>query len=184
MKLATIGMMIGMTIGIMMLAAVTGWGQSVKLPDGLEKLGAKAEDRMEVSLDKAMLKLAAHFLSDRGDEAKARKVMAGLESIYVRSFKFSRDGEYNPADLDAFRAVLASPSWSRVVGVRSTRDEGDVDVFLKSGANSQLGGAVVIAAKPRELTIVQITGTLDPDQLAGLGGQFHIPHLAFYGGAR
>jgi hypothetical protein len=35
----------------------------------------------------------------------------------------------------------------------------------------------VIAAEPRELTIVNIIGTLDPEKLADLGGEFGIPRL-------
>jgi hypothetical protein len=173
---------IGMNIGLALLAGAA-WGQSVKLPDGLEKLGVNARDKVEITLDKAMLKLAGHFLSGGGDEAKARKAMDGLDSIYVRSFNFDKEGAYNPADVDAFRAQFQSPAWSRVVGVRSNNSTENIDVFLKPGANGQFGGAVVISAEPRELTIVQITGTIDPAHLADLGGQFHIPHVAL-GGAR
>jgi Domain of unknown function (DUF4252) len=174
MRLATI---------LMAAAAAAAWGQTVKLPDSVERLGARAEGTVEITMDKSMLRFAGKFLSDKGDEAKARKTIDGLESIYVRSFTFAREGEYTTADVDAVRAQFQTAAWSRIVGVRS-REEGNVDVFLKSGNGGQLGGAVVIAAAPTELTIVQINGTLDPDQLADLGGQFHIPHLAMREGAR
>ena len=36
---------------------------------------------------------------------------------------------------------------------------------------------MVIAAEPRELTVVNIVGTIDPAQLSDLGGRFHIPGL-------
>ena len=173
MRLATI---------VMAAAALSpAWGQAIKLPANLERLASKAEDSVEVTLDKAMLQLSSRFLSNQGDEGKARKVLSGLESVYVRSFTFARDGEYDPADLEALRAQFNPTEWSRIVGVRSTRGGDNVDVFLKPAANGQLGGAVVISAEARELTIVYINGTLDPDQLANLGGQFHIPHLAFLG---
>ena len=174
-----------MRFATILMAAVTAaaWGQSIKLPDSVERLAAKAEESVEITLDKSMLRLTGRFLSDRGDEAKARKTIDGLDSIYVRSFTFAREGEYAPADVEAVRSQFLTPEWSRIVGVKS-REEGDVDVFLKSGAGGQLGGAVVIAAGPRELTIVHINGILDPDQLADLGGQFHIPRLAMREGAR
>ncbi|HEY1497741.1 MAG TPA: DUF4252 domain-containing protein [Candidatus Solibacter sp.] len=174
MRLATI---------LMAAVAAAAWGQTIKLPDSVERLGAKAEGTVEITMDKSMLRLAGKFLSDKGDEGKARKTIDGLESIYVRSFTFATDGEYATADVDALRAQFQTAAWSQIVGMKS-REEGNVDVFLKSGSGGQLGGAVVIAAGPRELTIVQINGTLDPDQLADLGGQFHIPHLAMGEGAR
>ncbi len=175
-----------MRLATIVLAAAMApvWGQTIKLPASIERLAAKAENSVEITMDKSMLRLASRFLSDHGDEAKARKVMGGLESIYVRSFTFSREGEYNTADLDAIRAQFPSPAWSRIVGVRSKEGGDNVDVLLKPEANGQLGGAVVISAEPTELTIVHINGTLDPDQLANLGGQFHIPHLAMNTGVR
>lgn len=176
MKLATILMAAAL--------ALPASGQAIKLPESLERLGAKAEDTVEVTLDKAMLKFAARLLSDRGDEAKARKVIGGLESIYVRSFAFAREGDYTAAEVDAFRAQFQTAAWSRVVGVRSREDRENLDVFLKSGAQGEIGGAVVISMQPRELTVVYITGVLDPDQLADLGGQFHIPHMALSRGWR
>ena len=108
------------TVGMMMLAA-SGWGQPAKLPDSLEKLGAKADDKVEVTLDKEMLKLAGRFLSDKGDDARARKVLGGLEGITVRSYTFAREGDYNAADVESFRASFQSPAWSRVVGCNPAR---------------------------------------------------------------
>jgi hypothetical protein len=52
-----------------------------------------------------------------------------------------------------------------------------VDVYFKDGGNGQLGGIVVIDAEPLELTIVNISGTLDPERLADLGGEFGIPRF-------
>ena len=70
-----------------------------------------------------------------------------------------------------------APLWSRVVGVRSRRSSGDVDVFLKVPGNNQLGGVVVIVAEPRELTFVNVVGTISPEDVADLSGEFHIPKL-------
>ena len=174
-----------MKIVTILLAAglIPAWGQEIKLPASLEKLAEKAEQSVNVTLEGTMLRLAGRFLSGKDpDTGKAREVFAGLESVHVRSFEFAREGEYNMADVDAVRAQLQSPAWSRMVGVRSKRsngDAGDADVYVKIAGNGLLGGVVVISAEPKELTIVTIVGTLDPQHLADLGGQFHIPELAF-----
>ncbi len=152
--------------------------QEIKLPVNLERLAAKAEESVDVTLSGPMLRLAAKFISDRdADAAKIRNLIAGLDGIYVRSFTFAREGEYNMADVDALRAQVQAPAWSRIVGVTSKRTGEDVDVFFKIGGGDKLGGIVIIAAEPRELTIVNIAGTIDPDQLVELGGEFHIPRL-------
>ncbi len=153
--------------------------QEVKLPANLDKLAAKAEESVDVTLDGSMLKMAARFLSDKDDAdmAKVKRILAKLEGVYVRSYQFASEGEYSRADVESVRSQLQSPGWGRIVGVRSRRDGGDVDVFLKVPGNGTLGGAVIIVAEPRQLTFVNVVGTIDPDDVTSLSGQFHIPRL-------
>jgi hypothetical protein len=155
------------------------WAQDIKLPASLDQLSTKAEESVDITLDGSLLKMAARFLSDKDDPdiAKVRRVLAKLEGVYVRSFEFAAEGEYSRADVESVRSQLQAPTWGRIVGVRSRRDGGNVDVFLKLPGNGTLGGAVIIIAEPRQLTFVNVVGTIDPDDIANLGGQFHIPRL-------
>jgi hypothetical protein len=169
-----------MKIAIVFLTATLAcaWAQDVKMPAGLDKLAEKAEDSVDVTLDGNLLQLAGKFLSDKdADQAKARKLITGLKGISVRSLTFAKAGEYSAADYQTLRAQLQAPAWSHIVGVTSKRDGDNVDVYLKTGDGSQIGGMVVIAAEPKELTIVSIAGTIKPEDLADLGGQFGIPKL-------
>src|SRR5579872_6115577 len=97
--------------GLVPLAA-----QDIKLPANLEKLSSKAEESVEITLDSNILRLMAKF--DKDSEA-ATKLLAGLDHIYVRSFEFAFEDEYQASDVDAVRAQLQAPAWSRIVGVRS-----------------------------------------------------------------
>lgn len=167
-----------MKIATIALAAALfpAWAQEIKLPN-LDALAEKADESVVVTLDKSMLRLAGRFLDDKdNDEARARKLIAGLDAVYVRSFEFSQEGQYSMADVEAVRSQLQSPAWGRLVGVRSKHGE-NVDVYFKDAPNGQVGGIVVIDAEPRELTIVTISGNLDPEKLVGLGGEFGIPRL-------
>jgi hypothetical protein len=159
--------------------------QEIQLPANLDRLAAKAEETVDVTLDGSLLKMAGRFLSGHGEESNAQKIIAGLESIVVRSFEFSRDGEYDPADVEAIRAQVKAPQWSRIIGVRSKKDGDNVDVYFKDGGNGNLAGIVVLVAEPRELTVVSIVGNIDPSQLAGIGGHFGIPEMdVAFGGKR
>ena len=162
---------------VLAAAAIPLWAQGITLPANLDKLAEKAEESVVVTLDKSMLRLTGRFL-DEAEEAEIKKLVAGLDSIYVRSFEFAKEGEYSAADVEAVRGQLPAPAWSRIVGAKSQRSGQDVDVYFKNAGNGQLGGIVVIAAEPRELTIVEINGTLDPARLGELGGEFGIPRLA------
>lgn len=153
--------------------------QEIKLPASLDKLAAKADETVDITLDPSLLKIAGKFLSSKEDDQTMQKILAGLQSVTVRSYEFSRDGQYDPADLDEVRAQVKPPVWMRIVGVRSKKDGDNVDVYFKDGGNGNLGGVVVLCAEARELTIVSVVGTIDPSQLASLSGQFGIPHFDF-----
>jgi hypothetical protein len=171
MKLATIGLLL-----VLPLAA-----QDIKIPAGLEKLAEKATDVVDINLDGALLKLAARFLSDRDPEdAKVKKMVGGLQSITVKSYTFDRRGAYDPADVEALRAQYRGPGWVRIVGVRSNKEGDNADIFLKLGGDKVTGVAVLVA-EPKELTIVSIVGTIDPEDVRALGGHFGIPSLDHMG---
>jgi hypothetical protein len=152
--------------------------QDFKLPPALDRLAAKAQATVDITLDKSLLGLAARFLSDKDDDQmRAKRLMAGLDSVTVRSYEFDETGEYTKADVDSVRVQLQPPAWSRVVGVTSKRNSEDADVYVRTESNGNLLGIVIIAADPRELTIVHIAGTIDPAQLGDLGGRWHIPRI-------
>lgn len=151
--------------------------QQVRLPPGIEKLADKASNVVDVNLDGAMLQLASRFLSDKDpDEARLKKLVGGLKSIMVKSFEFDHRGEYEQSDLEDVRAQWKGPGWSRIVGVRSKRDGGNADVYLKSDAN-QFSGVAILVADPTELTIVSIVGTITPEDIRDLPGHFGIPKI-------
>jgi hypothetical protein len=154
-----------------------GRSQDIKIPPDVEKLSAKAKETVEVTMDGPMLRWASKFLSaDDPEEKKCAQLVANLKGIYVRSFEFDKDGEYSAAEVEALRSQVHKPGWTRVVGVRSERDGDNVDVFFKL-ENDKMSGIVIIAAEPRGLTLVNIVGPLELDQLADLGGEFGVPKL-------
>ena len=43
--------------------------------------------------------------------------------------------------------------------------------------DGKIGGLGVVAAEPKELTIISIVGAIDPEQLGDLSGRFGIPKI-------
>jgi phosphatidate phosphatase PAH1 len=149
--------------------------QDVKIPERIEQLSAKASETVNVTLDGPLLQLAGQFLSSKdAGEQQAKNVVSKLKSIHVRSFEFAKEGEYSEADVAAFRSQLRSPAWSRIVEARDGREH--MEVFVKQDKN-RAGGLVIISAEPKELTIVNIDGTIDLKELSSLSGQFGIPKI-------
>ena len=141
------------------------------------RLSAKADDTVEVNLDGTLLALAARFMGDSGDEAKAKQILNDIKGIYVRTLKFAKEGEYSIADIEPIRKQVTGAGWSSIVDIRTKRTGGDnTGVYIKSDGK-QIQGLVVLAAEPRELTVVNIMGNIDPERLRDLGGKFGIPKI-------
>lgn len=136
-------------------------------------LAAKAAESVDVTLDGTMLRLASRFLSDDND-AELRDTVRNLQGIYVHSYEFDQDGEYDRSIIDSVRAQLG-PSWTKIVSAKSRLRE-NTEIYTQTNGNA-ITGLVVLAAEPRELTIVNIVGPIDLDKLASMEGQFGIPHV-------
>jgi hypothetical protein len=143
----------------------------------LDRLAAKASDTVDLSLNGATLQFAAKFLDSKDpDESKVKKLIAGLEGIYIKTFEFKNAGEWAPADLEAIRKQLQPPEWSRIVGVKSTEDGETAEIYVRN-ENHKITGVAILASEPKELTVVNIAGPVDLDSLADLGGHFGIPKV-------
>lgn len=162
---------------ILALITATGAGaQDFKMPVNLDRLASKASETTEVTLNGRMLQLAAKFMNDEGDE-EAREMVKKLKGIYVRSFQFDSAGAYSDADIEAVRSQLKSPLWEKIVNVHSKRDGENAEIYFKGDNPDQIDGLVIIAADPKELTIVHIDGPLDPSEIEKIGGNLGVPKV-------
>jgi hypothetical protein len=162
---------------ILLMAALPVFAQEIKMPASVERLSSKAVETVDVMLDGALLQLAGRFLSGhKPDEAKVKNMLGGLKGIYVRSFEFSQEGEYTAEDVEAIRSQLRVPGWSKIVGVVSKKDKEHTEIFVKADGSS-IGGLVILAAEPKELTLVHINGSISLEKLSELGGHFGVPKV-------
>jgi hypothetical protein len=142
----------------------------------LDHLATKASQTVEVNIDERLMRIAAKAFSDKdADEREIKKLIAGVKGIYVKSFEFDSDGQFTTADIDAIRAQVRGPGWTRLVNVTS-RKEGNVEVYLLM-MGEEVGGLAVLSSEDRELTVVNIVGPVDLEKLAKLEGQFGVPEL-------
>ncbi|PYV16117.1 MAG: hypothetical protein DMG21_13020 [Acidobacteria bacterium] len=144
--------------------------------DHLSKLADKADEVTDVNLDGAMLKFAAKFINDDDDpeERKVQDMVKKLKGIYIKSFEFDKEGQYSDADVESVREQLRGPSWQKMVNVRSKRDKENTEIYFV-GDEEHMQGLVILAAEPKELTVVDIVGPIDLDMLSELGGHMGIP---------
>jgi len=159
------------------------------LPPAVEKeLAARASDVTEVTLGKNMLEFAAKFMDGKDkDQASVKQLIQGLDGIYVRSYEFDKPGEYSMEQVEKLRQAFETSEWSSMVRERERKSGETTDVMVKL-VNGEPHGMFILAAEPKELTIVLILGPIRMDQLgelqgisglgglSALGGTQHTPH--------
>jgi Domain of unknown function (DUF4252) len=164
---------------VMFFFVLTSFVYALEPPDACmqfnwDKLNAKAAGKVDVNLQGSMLQMASRFLAGKGDEAKIKELVQGLKCVYVKSFTFDKEGQYSDADLNELRSHVQGADWSKIVDVQEKHEISAI--YLKTdGKQSQ--GIVVMTAGPKELTVVQIIGPIDPAMLSDLGGKMGIPKI-------
>jgi hypothetical protein len=166
---------------IALLALVCGaapvYAQNARLQiDHLDRLFPKAVETIDISVEGALLALAAKFLKDnKADEAAAKEIIRSLKGVYVKGVEFDKEGEYTHEDVESVRRQFAAPGWDRIVGVRSKRQGENVEVFLMINNDAVIEGIGVLIAEPKQVMVVNVVGSLDPEKINNLRGQFGIP---------
>lgn len=162
---------------VLLGAATTVMAQNPRIQTAnLDYLAAKASQTVDVNIDERVMQLTARFLSSKDpDEASVKELVNGLKGIYVKSFEFDKEDQYSQADLESIRSQLRNAAWNKIVNVSSKR-EGSVEVYLMSNG-TQISGLAVLAADPKEITVVNIIGPVDLEKLTKLEGQFGVPDL-------
>lgn len=148
-------------------------------PTALEKeLSERASDVTEVTLGKNMLDFAAKFMNGKnGDDAAARKLIEGLQGIYVREYEFDKEGQYSADDVEQLRKHFETAEWTPVVKERDRKSHETTDVLMKM-VNGETRGLFVLDAEPKELTIVMILGPIHMDDLGKLSGLSGLGNLS------
>jgi hypothetical protein len=149
------------------------------------KLAAKAVEKSEITLDESMLGLASQFMNLAGDQAKgkekemeqAKLVLKGLKAIHVRNYEFAKEGDYSPSDVEAIQKAIETSGWKKIVS--SVERNGETSGVYLNTDGTAIKGLIVLAAERKELSVVQIIGEINPNQLASLGGVMGIPKMEF-----
>jgi len=160
---------------LMLISSARAQDASGRLQFDWDKLAAKASEKTDVNLDGNTLQMASKFLSgNAGDSAKFKQIVDGLKGVYVKSFEFDNEGAYSEADVRALRSQLRAPEWVNIVDVKEKHESSAI--YLQTDGK-QARGLVIISAEPKELTVVEIVGAIDPSMLSELGGKMGIPKM-------
>jgi hypothetical protein len=103
------------------------------------------------------------------DDVETRKLIEGLQGIYVREYEFDKPGEFSAEEVDQLRKYFETSEWSPIVKERERKINESTDVMVKL-VNGESRGIFILEVEPKELTIVLILGPINMDDLSKLKG--------------
>lgn len=169
---------------LMAFTSAAGFAQNAKLElSQLDKLAAKASNVTNVTLDGSLLKMAGQQMEEKAAKSKSEKkafaanLVQKLKGIYVKSFEFEKPGEYTKADLESVTRQLESGGWKSIVHVEEKKSGETTGIYVMQEGGETVGMAIV-AAEPKELTVVNLVGPIDFSQLGSLGALGQLGGLA------
>jgi hypothetical protein len=167
---------LALAVALLVIAPGAARAQRLQI-DHLDRLAERAEEAVNVTVTPEMLKVFCSFIPNKdANSAAARRFCADLKGVYVRNFEFGNDRGYSPEDITAIRKQLTGPRWARMVTVEKPRDGETVDVYMWLDGE-KMGGLAVIVGEASSLTVVNIVGPIDPNNLPALQGIPGIPRL-------
>ena len=126
---------------------------------------AKEHAVIDLNADQIKAALAVKEKSGEADKDKMKDKLSGLESLQVRTFEFEKEGAYKESDVESIRKQMSGPGWSRIISVKEKDEAVDIYMLTREG---KAAGFRVLAAEPRELTIVNVSGSITVNDLQAL----------------
>ena len=117
----------------------------------LDSVAAKAKEKTEVTLEGPLLEQALKSLPEG--------IKASVNRVLIREYEFEEEGQYSEADIEAIRKQVGpGTGWSRVL---SSKEDGEITEIYMLSQNGKPGGLLLISAEKKELTVINIGGTVD-----------------------
>ncbi len=144
------------------------------VPRGIEALRTNASTKTEFTLDHSMLVLASKMDPDNAD---LKRVIAGVDGVTVRSYRYPAASSYDPAALAVVKAQFHEAGWKQLMN-KEEKDGGSgvTDVWVRVEHNA-VSNISVLQAKSNEVNFVVVFGSINPLDLFRLSGHFGIPKI-------
>ncbi len=106
----------------------------------------------------------------------------GLNAITVQNYRYREPAFYVPEALQALRASYGAAGWKHLVEANvSPREQVSplkpiTDLWLHF-RGAEIDDVAILIRAPRQMNVIEISGTLRPLDLVHLGGHFGIPKV-------
>jgi len=129
---------------------------------GTEKFAQGATNVTEINLDPTTMGMLGRSKGRDSDLASKMKFMV------IHSYTYDKPGMYRMEDVEAYRKKLEGGSWVCPIHVHS--NTGSTDICSRTGEN-ETNEMVILAAEPRELTFIHMSGKMSLGELNEMSGR-------------
>lgn len=134
---------------------------------------------VEVNLHQPLLKFASLFVEAHEPEAAA--IIRNLKHVRVNVVGFNDATRGDTTErVKAMRHDLTKKGWMQVVSVKEAEKTEDVAVFVLMNSEDAVEGVVVtvLDAKGSQAVLVNVVGSIKPEEIAALGKNLNLPGLS------
>ncbi len=132
---------------------------------------------VEVNLGAPLLKFASVFVDK--EEPEVATMIRNLKHVRVNVVGFNDDTRSDTTTrVRTLRQELAQQGWTQIVTVQEPGKAEDVAVFVKLNNEDSIDGVVVTVIDRDQAVVVNVVGSIKPEQIAALGQRFDVPALA------
>jgi len=143
------------------------------VPDGITALGQFATAHTEFTLDHSMLVMASKVDRDNED---LRRVIAGVNSVSVHSFRYAGEVTFDPAAMDMVIVQYRDAGWQHLVSQHRNERGGQTDLWIRMEGTA-IRDIAVLLIRARQMHFVSVSGSITPLDLLRLSGHFGIPRM-------
>jgi hypothetical protein len=143
------------------------------IPEGIAALGQNAVSRTEFRLDHSMLVLASKLDKDNAD---LRRVIAGVNGVSVRSFRFAGEVPLYPAIMESIREQYRGAGWLHLVSDHKSGNGMHTDLWIHLD-EAAIRDIAVLLVRAKQVSFVAASGSVTPLDLLHLSGHFGIPKM-------
>lgn len=170
MKLRLLLAVVGLSVGSMRAQ------QPLGVAETLRTLASETATHTAITFDKDMLQQANGFIGD------GTGPVAGLSSITIENYRYREPAFYIPEQMHALIVAYRLAGWKHLVDQNAGPGESAAphkpltDLWLHFHGGEIDDVAVLIRA-PKQMSVIEVSGTLKPLDLVHLSGHFGIPKV-------
>jgi hypothetical protein len=150
--------------------------QPAGVSEVLKELSTAPATHSAITFDRDMLQAANGFLGDGNGP------VAGLNSITVENYRYREPAFYEPEAMRALVKTYERAGWKHLVDQNAGPAESAAphkpltDLWLHFNG-AEIDDVTVLVRAPRQMSVIEVSGTLKPLDLVHLSGHFGIPKI-------